>query len=159
MGSLSEHPGQYGFADAPPPKRKFIPRPRRPFDDYDEPASGRDPGPDPWWAFDWFYPALFISLVLWIGLGLIAMKWPPVGIALGIAGLIVIAFGRFYLFMIIREQDGLEQGLLVFLSRIHSYLYLYQNIEITLKPNILSGVGLLMVLTGMGLTLGGLRHR
>jgi hypothetical protein len=155
---MSDDPGTYSFSDRPPPKRKFVPRPRRRFDpdDGDEPAGDRS---DPWWAFDWFWPALLVAGILWVGLGLPAMKWHWVGLGLVAAGLAVIAFGQFYLYMTIREQDGWETAMLAYLFSWHRLLYLHQNIELTLKPNVLSLVGVLMAVTGIGLFLIGLRPK
>ncbi len=152
---MSDAPSTYGFADPPPPRRRFVPRPKRRFDD-DEPASERG---DPWWAFDWFWPALFVGLGLWVGLGLPAMKWPVAGVLLAAAGLLVMAFGQFYLYMLIREQGGWQQAVLAYLFSWHRFLYLHQNIELTLKPNVLCGLGFLMTVTGVGLFLTGLRPK
>jgi hypothetical protein len=153
---MSDDPNTYSFADPPPPKRRFVPRPKRRFDDDDDSPPERS---EPWWSFDWFWPALLVALGLWIGLGLLTMKWPRMGIGLVVAGLAVAAFGQFYLYMLIREQDGWEQALLAYLFSWHRFLYLHQNIEMTLKPNVLSGIGLLMTFTGIGLFLVGLRPK
>ena len=153
---MSDDPGTYSFADPPPPKRRFVPRARRRF------VDGEDSSPqpaEPWQAFDWFWPALFVSVGLWVGLGLLAANWHGIGWVLAAVGLAVVAFGQFYLYMLVREQDGWEQALLTYLFSWHRFLYLHQNIEMTLKPKVLSAIGLLMVLTGIGLALVGLRPK
>lgn len=150
---MSDGPGTYEFADPPPPKRR-VPRPKRRRRDDDPPDRG-----EAWWEFDWFWPALLAALILWVGLGLPAMKWHWVGVALAVAGLLVVAFAQFYLYMVIREQDGWETAILAYLFGWHRLLYLHQNIEITLKPNVLSVVGFLMTATGVGLFLMGLRPK
>jgi hypothetical protein len=154
---MSDDPGTYGFSDPPPPKRRFVPQRRRSrFDEYDEPTNSSAVA---WWSFDWFWPALLAAGFLWVGLGLPAMKWAVVGLVLAAAGLLVAAFGQFYLYMLIREQDGWEQAMLSYLFSWHRLMYLHQNMDITLKPTVLSAVGVLMTFTGVGLFLLGLRPK
>jgi hypothetical protein len=154
---MSDDPGTYGFSDPPPPKRRFVPRRRRSrFDEYDAPTNSSAAA---WWSFDWFWPALLVAGMLWVGLGVPAMKWPWVGLVLAAAGLLVAAFGQFYLYMLIREQDGWEQAMLAYLFSWHRLVYLHQNIDITLKPTVLSVLGVLMTATGVGLFLLGMRPK
>jgi len=145
---MSSDPGEYRLSDEEPPPRRHVPlrkRPRRDTkDDQLEPETFlvRLMSYDP---FPWMAGA---SVLLWVGLGLASRKWPVVGLVLLGCGLLVIALGQIYLYLLI-YLDSPKDALLSFLFGWYRQFYLWQNPELTLKPMLLNFIGLGMVLTGM----------
>ncbi len=146
----------YRLADDPPPKRRPVPiRSDSPADEF-EPVQhslfSRVMGANP-------FPILIGVVVLtWVGLGLLAMKWPVVGLVLVAAGLLTVFVGKVYLHALIFHEGGTRHGLLSVFSDWYRLFYLHGNIELTLKPNIVMGCGLLMALTGLFTFLSSMRH-
>jgi len=137
--------GEYRLSDEEPPKRRHVPLPPQ-FDDEDaepEPESllarimARDP-------FPWMLGA---SVLIWVGLGLASRKWPPLAFVLIAAGTVVFTLGQVYLYVLIYLESP-QDALLSFLSGWYRQFYLWQNPELALKPVLLSGVGILMIVTG-----------
>jgi hypothetical protein len=146
----------YRLADDPLPKRRRAPvRTDAPTDD-DEPAQdsflARVMASDP------FLIIIGVVVVTWVGLGLLAAKWPVAGFVLVAAGFVTIVVGQVYLYALIYREDGAEKALLSFLCKWYRMFYLFQNIELTLKPNVITGCGLLMILTGLFTFLNSVRH-
>jgi hypothetical protein len=98
--------------------------------------------------WDIFPLIMFVSVLLWVALGLSARKWPPMGLVLGGVGLVVCVVGQLYLYALI-AQDGSEHGILSFLFDWYRFLYLQFHIDLTLKPTAISLTGLFMALTGV----------
>jgi hypothetical protein len=127
------------------------PRPR-----YEPPAESDADAParrdDPFWVrlmeWDPFPLLMFVVVVLWVGLGLAARRWPAAGLGLAGAGLLVCLLGQLYLYALIFRDDP-QHALLSFVSKWYRLVYLHFNIELTLRPTIVTGCGVLMVLTGV----------
>lgn len=145
----------YRLADDTPPKRRPVPTRPAPTDEY-EPAPDtffdRVMGSNP------FLIILAVVVLTWVVLGLLAMKWPVVGLALVLAGLATIVVGQIYLYALIFHEGGTQHGLLSFFCDWYRLIYLHMNIELTLKPNLIMGCGLFMILTGAFTFLSSLRH-
>jgi hypothetical protein len=142
---MADESGTYGLTDdkprgryVPPPEaRRKRPRPQR-----REPFLARVMQWDP-------FPAIMlVSVLLWVALGLSARKWPPMGLVLGVVGLLVCLVGQIYLYALI-FQDGYEHGILAFFFDWYRFIYLQFNLEITPKPMVISLTGLFMSLTGI----------
>lgn len=146
----------YRLADDPLPKRRPVPvRNNDPTDEY-------EPVQDSFWArvmaSDPFPILIGVVVLTWVSLGLLARKWPEVGFVLVLAGFVTIVVGQIYLYMLIYREDGAEKALLSFFCKYYRMFYLFQNIELTLKPNIITGCGLLMILTGLFTFISTVRH-
>jgi hypothetical protein len=99
-------------------------------------------------TWDPFPAIMLVSLLLWVALGLLARKWPPMGLVLCGVGLLVCLVGQLYLYALI-FQDGYEHGILSFQFDWYELMYLHFNIELTLRPTVISLTGLFMSITGI----------
>jgi hypothetical protein len=144
---MADESSTYGLASDEKPRRRFVPPaesrpPRKPRLRRREPFLARVMQWDP-------FPAIMlVSVLLWIALGLFARKWPPMGLVLCVVGLLVCLVGQIYLYALI-FQDGYEHGILSFLFDWYRLVYLHFNIELTLKPTVISLTGLFMSITGI----------
>ncbi|MCI0703274.1 MAG: hypothetical protein L0241_19525, partial [Planctomycetia bacterium] len=136
---MSDESGTYSLADDDKPRGGYVPPPEaRP--ESDEEEVEREP--DSFWirimVWDPFPLIMVVAILLWVGLGLSARRWPPMGLVLAGVGLLVILLGQLYLYALI-FRDGYEHGILSFFFDWYRLIYLSYNIELTLKPMIISG--------------------
>jgi hypothetical protein len=146
-GRVSDESGAYSLAADDKPRKRYVPPPEARAD-----KDENEREPDSFWirlmTWDPFPVIMFVVVVLWVGLGLSARKWPPMGLVLAGVGLLVCLLGELYLYALI-FRDGTEHGLLSFFFDWYRLIYLHMNIELTLKPTIISLSGLFMILTGV----------
>jgi hypothetical protein len=144
---MTDESGTYGLATDDKPRGRYVPPEARP-----ERKARRRTRREPFFTrvmqWDPFPAIMLVSVLLWLALGLFARKWPPMGLVLCGAGLIVCLVGQIYLYALI-FQDGYEHGILAFFFDWYRLIYLHFNIELTLKPTIISLTGLFMSLTGI----------
>lgn len=142
---MADDPDLYRFADdGPPPARsRPVPLPNNePHELAPPPTGGRDP----------FLPVLGGVAVAWVGLGLAAEQWPEAGLLLAVAGGLVYAGGKLYLQLMLSRGDP-RHGLLSYYSPRYRAFRRERNIALSVRPMVLGGAGLLMVLTGVVLFL------
>ncbi len=151
MGKNSD-PGTYGMADDPPPKRRFRHMPGASGHNNIESRSDDRPTLRKFIGHDPFPWVLALCVLVWVGLGLGARRYPMLGFGLVGAGLIVILLSQIWLYISIYEDDR-KSALLSFLFNWYRLIYLYMNPELTWRPTVLAIVGVLMCFTGMGLGL------
>ena len=150
-------PQPYRLSDDPPPKRKYRPMPgvrassERGPDEFDKPVLKRFLGADP---FPW---ALAVCAIVWLGLGLGARAWLGCAGLLVLAGLATVVLSQLWLYLSI-FLDDVEAGILSLMWGWYRVIYLYMNPELAWRPSLVAAVGLLMMLTGMGLGIHGLRR-
>ena len=149
-------PTPYRLSDEPPPRRKYRRMPgvrassEREPDEFDQPVLRRFLGVDP---FPW---VLALSVLLWVGLGLGARAWIGCAGLLVLAGIATVVFSQVWLCLSIFQDDP-ASGILSLVFGWYRSLYLYLNPEVGWRPTVLAVVGVLMVFTGIGVGLGGLR--
>lgn len=141
---MIDESGTYALAKDTP-RGRFVPPPES------RPEKPRHPRRESFrvrvMQWDPFPLIMFVSVLLWVALGLSARKWPPMGLVLGVVGLLVCLVGQLYLYALI-FQDGYEHGILALLFDWYRFLYLQFHIDMTLKPTAISLTGLFMSLTG-----------
>ena len=115
-------------------------------DEFDKPVLKRFLGADP---FPW---ALALCVLLWIGLGLATRVHVAFGGLLFFAGLAICVLAQIWLYLSIFLDDR-EAGILSLLSGWYRLFYLYMNLELVWRPFVLSAIGVLMMLTSVGLGL------
>jgi len=142
--------GSYQLSDEPPPKRRYRPMPgvkassEREPDEFDQPALKRFLGADP---FPW---ALALCVLVWVGLGLASRILPAFAGLLILAGIAGCVLSQIWLYVAIFRED-MEAGILSMVCGLYRVFYLYMNPELTWRPLILTGVGVLMMSTGVAL--------
>jgi hypothetical protein len=148
---MADESGAYTLANDDEPRGGYVPPPESRYDE-EQAERDREREPESFWvrvmAWDPFPAIMLVSVLLWVAMGLTARKWPPMGLVLGGVGLLVVLVGQLYLYALI-FQGGYEHGILSLLFDWYRSIYLHFNIEITLKPMLISGTGLLMMLTGV----------
>ena len=144
---MADESGTYGLATDDTPRGRYVPPPEA-----RSAAPRRRQRRDPFWLrvtqWDPFPVIMLVSVLLWVALGLAARKWPPMGLVLCGVGLLVCLLGQIYLYALI-FRDGYEHGILAFFFDWYRLVYLHFNIELTLKPTVISLTGLFMSLTGV----------
>jgi hypothetical protein len=148
---VNDTSGTYALQDDETPAPRYIPLPGTD-PDAPEPGEERDREPEPFgirlMKWDPFPLVMILSVLLWVGLGLAARRWPPMGLVLVGVGFLVFVIGRVYLYALIYRDDPMH-GFLSFMFSWYRVLYLHFNLELTVRPTIISGCGLLMMLTGV----------
>jgi hypothetical protein len=95
MSDESDTPTTYTLANDKKPCGRYVPPPEA---RYDEDNARRKRKPEPFWVrlmqWDPFPAIMVVSVLLWVGLGLAARKWPLVVLALGGVGLLVCLVGQ-----------------------------------------------------------------
>jgi hypothetical protein len=148
---MEDNPGVYRLSgEEPPRRRRYIPPPGA--DPVPDETDDRAGSFDRSMAFDPFPVILIVAVVVWIGLGLATRAWPWAGLILAAVGLLVCLVSKVYLYLLILREDP-RHGWLSVVSKWHRLLYLYQNPELTWRPMVVAGCGLLMILTGVFLLL------
>ncbi len=144
---MAESPDPYALKNDDGPRMKYIPLPG-------EKRSRRNRErrrDDPFWVrlmeWDPFPLIMVVAVALWLGLGLGARHVPWLAAVLTAAGVCVFVLGQVYLYALIFRDDA-RHGILSLLSDWYRSAYLHFNIELTWKPIVISGTGVLMVLTG-----------
>lgn len=140
----------YGLADEPPPERRYVAQPgfkasrSRPEQD-DTPAWRKLLAGD---IFLWLYAA---CAVIWVTFGLMARRDPAWAYALMAAGFGVVAICAVWKILSIFAESP-AAGMLSMLSGWYQAIYLRLNPEVAWRPRLLALVGVLMVMTGFGLS-------
>jgi len=146
-GDRVEEIGTYGLSDESKPKRRYRAMPgvkassERGPDEFDQPVLKRFLGQDP---FPW---ALAICVLMWIALGLAASRVHPAFAGLlFLFGMAVMVLAQVWLYVSI-FLDDLQEGILAFVFGMYRVMYLYTNIDLVVRPLILTVIGLLMIIT------------
>jgi hypothetical protein len=146
-------PGTYGLSDEPPPKRRYRPMPG-------VKASSERPPEEPklrqFFGLDPFPWVLAVCVLVWVGLGLASRLVPAVGLVLMMVGFAVIVLSQMWLYLSIFEDDQ-DSFWLSLISGWYRIFYLYLNPEIAWRPGVLAGIGILMVVTGVGMYVMGIQ--
>ena len=156
MTMADDDPMPYKLSDDPPPRRRYRPMPgvrassERGPDEFDKPVLKRFLGTDP---FPW---ALALCAVVWIALGLGARVWVGCAGLLVIAGIATVILSQLWLCLSIFEDDR-GAGIFALVSEWFRSIYLHMYPELAWRPTLLAVVGLLMMFTGLGLGINGLR--
>ena len=152
-----DEPEPYRLSDDPPPKRRYRPMPgvrassEREPDEFDKPVLKRFLGTDP---FPW---VLALAVIVWIGLGLGTRVWLGCAGLLVVAGIATMVLAQLWLCLSIFEDDR-GAGIFALVSDWFRSIYLYMYPELAWRPSLLTAVGALMMFTGLGLGISGLRR-
>ena len=152
-----DEPEPYRLSDDPPPRRKYRAMPgvrassEREPDEFDKPVLKRFLGADP---FPW---ALALSVVVWVGLGLGTKAWGGCAALLILAGIATMFLAQLWLCLSIFEDDR-AAGIFALVSDWFRSMYLHMYPELAWRPSVLMVVGALMMFTGIGLGVSGLRR-
>jgi hypothetical protein len=139
----------YRLSDEPPTRPRYIPMKgfrassERPPDEFDKPVLKRLIGLDP---FPWM---LATAVGLWILFGIAGRAEPIFAVVLIVLGFLVILAAQIWLYASILLDD-LTDGILSLVSGFYRTFYLYSNPELAWRPGLLSFVGFLMMVTGIG---------
>jgi hypothetical protein len=143
----------YGLSEDPPPKRRYRAMPG-------VKASSERPPEEPklrqFFGLDPFPWVLALCVLVWVGLGMASRVVPQMGLVLMMVGFAVIVLSQAWLYLSIFEDDR-DSFFIALISGWYRIFYLYLNPELAWRPGVLAGIGILMVVTGVGMFVMGIQ--